>query len=112
MCITGRMPPVAGFVQRLGQQLLLDGRRFRIAGANTYYLGYVEEPIQTAVLDLAESLQLNSMRIWAFLDTGAPGPTNVYFQFWNPASQMLQYHDGPNGLERLDKAVYVAGERG
>jgi mannan endo-1,4-beta-mannosidase len=106
------MPPVAGFVQRLGQQLLVDGRTFRIAGANTYYLGYVEQPVQTAVLDLAARLELNSMRIWAFLDANAPGPNDVYFQFWNSAMQRPDYNDGPNGLERLDRAIALAGERG
>lgn len=106
------MPPVAGFVQRLGQQLLVDGRAYRIAGANTYYLAYVEQAVQTAVLDLAARLELNSMRIWAFLDADAPGPSDVYFQFRNPATQKLDYNDGPNGLERLDRAIAIAGERG
>src|SRR5205823_6320453 len=92
--------------------LLVNGQAFRIAGANNYYLGYVQESAQAAVLDLADSLQLNSLRIWAFLDTADPAPNSVYFQFWNPAKQTPDYHDGPNGLERLDRAIALAGERG
>ncbi|MGI8742568.1 MAG: glycoside hydrolase 5 family protein [Bryobacteraceae bacterium] len=106
------MPPVQGFVQRLNQQLLLSGKAFRIAGANTYYLAYVTEKVQKAVLDLADALKLNTMRIWAFLDANAPGESDVYFQSRNPATQALELHDGPNGLERLDRAIAMAGERG
>src|SRR5438105_14166981 len=105
------MPPLTNFVQRLGAQLLLNCNTFRIAGANTYYLAYVDDVVQKAILDLAGSLNLNTMRIWAFLDTDAPGPNNVYFQFWNAAKHALDYHEGPNGLERLDRAVALAGDR-
>ena len=106
------MPPVQGFVQRSGQQLLVNGAPYRIAGANNYYLAYVQEDVQTAVLDLADPLNLNTLRIWAFLDAGAPGPNDVYFQFWDSAKQAPSYHDGPNGLERLDRAIALAGQRG
>lgn len=106
------MPPVQGFVQRSGRQLLVDGAPFRIAGANNYYLAYTQWDIQTAVLDLAAALTLNSMRIWAFLEAAAPGPDDVYFQFWNEAKHALDYHDGPTGLERLDGAIALAGARG
>ncbi len=106
------MPPVQGFVQRSGRQLLIGGAPFRIAGANNYYLAYTQQEVQTAVLDLAARLNLNSMRIWAFLDAPAPKANDVYFQFWNAAKQAPDYHDGPDGLERLDRAVALAGARG
>ena len=106
------MPPVQGFVQRLNQQFLVNGNLFRIAGANTYYLAYVDEPVQSAVLDLAADLHLNTMRIWAFLDRDGPGPNDVYFQSWDAASQAPVIHDGPNGLVRLDRAISLAEARG
>lgn len=107
-----RMPPVQGFIQRLRGQLLLSGKPFRIAGANTYYFTYVEEAVQKGVLDMADALQLNALRIWAFFDANAPGHGDVYFQSWNTASQRPEIHDGPNGLERLDRAIALAGDRG
>ncbi len=106
------MPPVQGFVQRSGQQLLVNGAPFRIAGANNYYLAYVQEDVQNAVLDLVTPLKLNTLRIWAYLDAPAPGPGDVYFQFWNSTKKALDYHDGPDGLGRLDRAIALAGARG
>jgi mannan endo-1,4-beta-mannosidase len=106
------MPPLHGFVQRSGQQLLTNGAPFRIAGANNYYLAYVEEDVQNAVLDSVTALKLNALRIWAFLDAEEPVPGRVYFQFWNSAKQSPDYHDGPDGLDRLDRAVALASDRG
>ena len=66
-------------------------RDYKIAGANCYYLAYVEEPVQSAVLDLAASLSLNVIRIWAFWEHL---PQNSIF------------------FERLDRAISIAAERG
>ncbi|MFC6017586.1 hypothetical protein ACFP2T_15390 [Plantactinospora solaniradicis] len=35
---SGQANPSAGFVVRKGDQLLLDGKKFRFAGTNNYYL--------------------------------------------------------------------------
>jgi mannan endo-1,4-beta-mannosidase len=106
------MSPVSGFVQRLGSRLLVDGQAFRIAGANNYYLGYVLEPVLESVLDLATSMSLNVLRIWAFWDHAEATDTGVYFQAWDTAARAPAIHDGPSGLERLDRAVASAGQRG
>lgn len=107
------MAPVEGFVQRLGPQLLLDGEPFRIAGGNTYYLAYLEEPVLDAALDLAAAFGMNAMRTWAFYDAPKlPGPYEIAFQYWDGGNQAPVIHDGPNGLERLDRAIAKAGERG
>lgn len=104
------MAPVSGFVQRSGMQLQIGGQPFRIVGGNTYYLGYVKEPVAASVLDLALSMGMNALRIWAFLDAAqAPGANDVCFQFFDNGPRL---YDGPNGLERLDRAIALAGDRG
>jgi mannan endo-1,4-beta-mannosidase len=108
------------FVRTEGTRFVLDGRPYPIVGANCYYLGYC--PPESAgmvdsVLDAAESLSLNVLRIWAFLDLGtstsgppANGMFGTCFQYHDGA-RIVQV-DGPNGLERLDRAVAGAASRG
>ncbi len=108
-----RMAAASSFVQRSGSQLLLDGQPYRIVGGNTYYLGYVIEPTLNAALDLAQSFGMNSIRIWAFLDSAQPpGEWDVSFQYWDAAKAAPVANEGPNGLQRLDRAVASARERG
>jgi mannan endo-1,4-beta-mannosidase len=82
---------ICDFVRREGQRLIEGNCDYKIAGANCYYLAYVEEPVQSAVLDLAASLSLNVVRIWAFWEDL---PQNSIF------------------FERLDRAISMAAERG
>ena len=107
------MTPAVGFVQRSGEKLLLAGEPYRIVGGNTYYLGYAPESVQNGVLDLAQSFAMNAVRIWAFYDTPKPpGPWDISFQYWDDAQKAPVLNDGANGLERLDRAIARAGERG
>lgn len=91
------------FVWRDGERLLLGDDPFRIAGANVYYLGYVEPPVIASVLDLAGEMSLNVLRIWAY---GLP------FHSWDEGRGSPAVKEGPDGLERLDQAVALASERG
>ena len=99
---------MASFVQRSGAQLILDGKPFRVAGGNNYYLGFVDKPIANAVLDLAASLKMNVLRISAFNENPAG---DVRFHYFDPQTNWPTIQDGPNGLDRLDRAVYLAGQR-
>lgn len=87
---------------------------FRITGASNYYLGFVEEPVIQSVLDAAEGMRLNVLRIWAFCESknNPPLPGEVYYHYWNSDKQAPDYHDGPDGLDRLDLAIHLAGQRG
>lgn len=105
---------LSGFVQRQDQQLVLNGRPFRIVGANNYYLGFVSEDVVREVLNVASAMSLNTIRILACFESIEipPGPGSVYFHFWNPATNWPDIHDGPDGLDRLDRAVAMAGDSG
>ena len=110
-----------GFVTRHGNVLKVNGRQFRFAGANNYYLMYKSPFMVDDVLNAAAANGFRVMRIWGSLDIGDPndpatsirGPADgVYFQYWDPAAGAPAYNDGPNGLQRLDYVVYRAGQLG
>jgi mannan endo-1,4-beta-mannosidase len=104
---------VTSFVERHEDQLLLNGERFRIVGANIYYLGFSTEDEQNRMLDLAEAFGFNVLRIWAFLDLERmPGEGEVGLRVFAPGASEATVRDGPDGLERLDRAIQLAGQRG
>jgi mannan endo-1,4-beta-mannosidase len=76
------------FIQRHGDGLFAGRESFWIIGANNYYLGNAEEATAVSVLDMAREIGCNTLRIWAFVERDKPG------------------------LERLDRAIYLAGQRG
>jgi mannan endo-1,4-beta-mannosidase len=79
------------FVRRVGQRLVANERDYKITGANCYYLAYVDESVQFAVLDLAASMHLNVIRLWAF---------------WEDLPQNGAF------FERLDRVISMAADRG
>ncbi|EEH56784.1 glycoside hydrolase family 5 protein, partial [Micromonas pusilla CCMP1545] len=66
----------SSFVAREGGRFVLDGATFHVAGANCYYLAYssgadagsYEHDWVKEVLDEAQSLELNVLRVWSFQD--------------------------------------------
>jgi mannan endo-1,4-beta-mannosidase len=110
------MPLSSGFVRRSGTNFELEGRSFKLVGANNYYLGYASQTMVEAIFALAVGLKLNVLRTWAFIDCDAsvpgstpPGSKNgVYFHFWNTDTGRPDFNDGPNGLERLDQVISLA----
>lgn len=57
-----------------------NGARFRIVGANNYYLAFVGRSMRGPVLDAAKQIGLNVLRCPAFLDAAWRG---IWFQAWN-----------------------------
>ena len=100
---------ISGFVERRGRGFFLNGQSYRMAGANVYYLGFVNRPTIESVLDLAVAMGLNVLRIWGFFEQT---DSNVYFHFFNQARGVPDFHDGPDGLGRLDEAICLAEQRG
>ena len=79
------------FVRRDGPITIEGARDYKIAGANCYYLAYVDESVHSGVLDLAASMHLNAIRLWAFWENL---PQNDIF------------------FERLDRVISMAAQRG
>src|SRR5450432_1663653 len=113
------MPFDPGFVRAAGVELTLGGQPFHVAGANNYYLGFESDAMVLPVFELAAKMGLNTLRTWAFLDCGlaSPGSTpsnaknGVYFHYKNSATNELEFNDGPNGLERLDRTIFLAEQQ-
>ncbi len=95
---------------------MADGRAFRVAGANNYYLAFAPDSMVVPVFELARKMQLNVLRTWAFLDCGMAQPGcmppgaqhGAYFQYWDPVAGAPVFNDGPTGLERLDRTIALA----
>jgi len=56
------------FVTQQGNTLMLDGKPFRFAGTNNYYMHYRSHAMIDAVLNDAKAMGLNSIRVWGFMD--------------------------------------------
>ena len=112
--------PDPSFVRASGTHLSLDGRPFRVAGANNYYLGFAPDSMVGPVLDLAAQMGLNALRTWAFLDCGSASPGTVpanakggaYFHYQNSATGNPDFNDGSDGLELLDRTIFLAEQKG
>ena len=107
-----------GFVQRSGNSLKLDGKQFRFAGSNNYYLMYKSQFMVNDVFAAAAGNNFRVMRIWGSLDIGNQDGSNsirgkadgVYFQYWDGSAPA--YNDGNDGLKHLDYVIYKAGQEG
>src|SRR4051812_30106267 len=62
--------PGGGFVVRKGKNLSLDGREFRYAGTNNYYLMYKSQLMVDDVFADAQAAGFTVLRTWGFLDIG------------------------------------------
>lgn len=106
------------FVKQAGPELRLNGKIFRFAGTNNYYLMYKSPVMVDDVLTTAAANGFNVMRMWGSLEIGNQDGSNsingksdgVYFQYWNGTEPA--YNDGPDGLQRLDYAIWKAGQLG
>lgn len=110
--------PSSGFVTRQGKDLRLDGRPFRFAGSNNYYLMYSSPLMVDDVFADARAAGFTVLRTWGFLDIGNQDGSNsvrgkqdgIYFQYWDGDSPA--YNDGPDGLEKLDYVLDSARRHG
>ncbi|GAA5023833.1 glycoside hydrolase 5 family protein [Kitasatospora paranensis] len=90
----------AGFVTARRGELRLDGRPFRFAGTNCYYLHQQSHYMIDAVLDDAAAMGLAVVRAWAFADgTG---------QSYRPLQAKPNAYD-ESAFDALDYAVHKAG---
>jgi mannan endo-1,4-beta-mannosidase len=121
--LTASGPPASAggrhFVTRDGSTLRLDGRPFRFAGTNTYYLMYGSQLMVDDVFSRVKAAQFPVLRTSGWLDIGnqdgtdsvGPGKVNGgYFQYWDGTKPA--YNDGADGLSKLDYVVARAGQEG
>jgi mannan endo-1,4-beta-mannosidase len=107
------------FVTRQGSDLVLDGKPFRFAGTNNYYLMYDSPLMVDDVFARASAARFPVLRTWGWLDIGNQDGTNsvgsgkangVYFQYWDGTEPA--YNDGADGLSHLDYVIAKAGQEG
>ncbi|WP_327003835.1 cellulase family glycosylhydrolase [Dactylosporangium sp. NBC_01737] len=107
-----------GFVVRHGDDLTLNGKDFRFAGSNNYYLMYRSPAMVDDVFADAAGAGFTVLRTWGFLDIGAQDDTGsvhhkengVYFQYWDGTGPA--YNDGADGLQHLDQVIKSARDKG
>ncbi|NUT08860.1 MAG: cellulase family glycosylhydrolase [Nonomuraea sp.] len=117
LCVTPADAAPA-FVGRHGTGLVLNGKPFRFAGTNNYYLMYKPKAMVDDVFARAKAADLRVIRTWGSLDIGAQDDTGsvhhkedgVYFQYWDGAKPA--YNDGPDGLQHLDYVLWKARQSG
>ncbi|HKS99192.1 MAG TPA: cellulase family glycosylhydrolase [Rugosimonospora sp.] len=116
--IDGGGPHRDAFVHRVGSDLFLDGRPFRFAGTNTYYLMYAAPRSVDDIFTRASAAGFTVLRTSGWLDIGNQDGTNsvrgkqngVYFQYWDGGAPA--YNDGPDGLSHLDAVIARAAQAG
>ena len=112
-------PDDSAFVTRSGAHLRLDGKPFRFAGTNNYYLHYQSPTARDNVIDKAAASGFDVLRTWGWFDTGtadggnptAGSQNGVYLQYWDGTGHP-KYNDGPDGLGRLDAVLARARQAG
>ncbi|WP_327002253.1 cellulase family glycosylhydrolase [Dactylosporangium sp. NBC_01737] len=97
----------AGFVTRQGSDLRLNGKTFRFAGSNNYYLHYTSPAMVDDVLGDAANAGFNVLRTWGFMESGQNGVSFLSFDGTTPVA-----NDGPDGLGRLDYVLKAASDKG
>ncbi|MGN0916475.1 MAG: cellulase family glycosylhydrolase [Succinivibrio sp.] len=98
--------PITSFVTQEGTKLMLDGKEYRIAGTNNYYMHYGERSMITDVLDDAVALGINTIRVWGFMD-------GVNHDHTMQAEPGVYKKDGAlNSYDKLDFTVAEAKKRG
>jgi len=109
----------ASFVTADGQDLMLNGKQFRYAGANAYTLIFSDPAIVDLYMKTAKDSNLSVMRTWGFTDIGTTdgdlaveGSRHIYFQYWDAAAGKPAFNDGDTGLVHLDQVIASAQQHG
>jgi mannan endo-1,4-beta-mannosidase len=106
------------FVTTSGPSFVLNnGKPFRFAGTNNYYLSYQDRYMVEDVFRRAAQHNFTVIRTWAFLDVGytdgsasvGGGPKNgVWFQGMDNTTLRIVYSDA--GLQHLDYVLLLAAQ--
>ncbi len=98
--------PITSFVTQQGSKLMLDGKEYRIAGTNNYYMHYGEYSMIKDVLDDCVKLGINTIRVWGFMD-------GVNHDHTMQAEPYVYSKGGvKSSYDKLDYAIAEAKKRG
>lgn len=98
--------PVTEFITQKGTQLYAGDKPFRFSGTNNYYMHYGDNKAITTVLDDAQKMNLNVIRVWGFMDGINHGHT------MQPELGVYSSKEAKSAFERLDFTVAEANKRG
>ena len=124
ICILGLINTLSvngGFVTTEGTNFMLNGKEYRFAGTNCYYLIYQDEFMVDNVMETAAEQGFEVIRTWGFIDIGYQNGSNsadsngpikngVYFQYYDPETKQPTYND--TNLKKLDYVLYKAKQLG
>jgi mannan endo-1,4-beta-mannosidase len=116
-CGLSRTVP-SGFVTTSGTRFSVDGRAFRYAGSNNYYLSTSSDPSMAAdVFATAARANFSVLRTWAFHERGwlngsaSTGHTDdFWFRALDPDSREVVVNE--TGLRQLDATLAAAAQHG
>jgi mannan endo-1,4-beta-mannosidase len=111
------------FIQRFASGFVLDGKPFRVAGANSAVATSSIDVFRVeSALSEAAAMGVRVVRLWgaseigsldgAVATLGAPEGLRPYYQYWDAANGRPAYNDGPDGIQVLDHAVAIAKQSG
>lgn len=108
------------FVKTKGKNLILNNKNFYYSGNNCYYLNFRGERASHYLYEAAKKFNSKVIRTWAFRAIGSldgsyksvSPSTDVYFQYFDPVTKTVKFNDGPNGLQRLDRTIFLASRYG
>lgn len=98
---------IKSFVTQNGSQFYLDGKPFRFAGSNNYYMHYGSHEMIDSVLDDAVDMGITVLRVWGFMD----GPHHGHAAQIKPFDYNVP-KDVESAFEKLDYTVMGAKKRG
>eukprot|EP01084_Bolivina_argentea_P299001 515376_1 len=111
----------SAFVTTSGTNFMLNGKPYRFAGTNCYYLIYQDQFMVDNVIETAAAQGFEVIRTWAFIDIGYQNGSNsadsngpikngIYFQYYDPETKAPTYND--TNLKMLDYVLYKAKQLG
>ncbi|KAK0461131.1 mannanase [Desarmillaria tabescens] len=107
---TASAPSSTGFVTTSGTEFRLNGAKFTIFGANSYWvglMGYSTTDMNKAFADIAAT-GATVVRTWGFNEVTSPN--GIYYQSWSGSTPTI--NTGSTGLQNFDAVVAAAAAHG
>ncbi|KAG7449553.1 mannanase [Guyanagaster necrorhizus] len=104
------LPSPTGFVTTSGTEFRLNGAKFTVFGANSYWvglMGYSTSDMNTAFADIAAT-GATAVRTWGFNEVTSPN--GIYYQSWSGSTPTV--NTGSTGLQNFDAVVAAAAANG